>query len=187
MQGKVIQVNISPGGVPKRAISEGRLTSEGFDGDSWNHPQYHGGPLKAVLLMSVEVLDDLRSKGFPVFEGATGENLTTEGLDYSQLRVGDRLRAGEALIEITRTRRPCDTLRIYGAEFHAAIYDERVRSGDATSPMWGRSGLYAKVLEPGIVRPNDIIGVEHISVRENETEYMSARENHTEPTGVREN
>ena len=99
MQGKVIQVNISPGGVPKRAIPEGRLTAEGFVGDSWRHPEYHGGPMKAVLLVSMEVLDDLSTRGFPVFAGATGENLTTEGMAYSELRIGDRLRVGDALLE----------------------------------------------------------------------------------------
>jgi MOSC domain-containing protein YiiM len=161
MQGKVIQVNVSPGGVPKRAILEGRLTTVGFEGDSWRHPQFHGGPMKAVLLVSMEVLEELREMGFPVFAGATGENLTTEGLVYSELREGSRLRAGEALIEITRVRRPCETLSVYGTGIQSAIYDERVKSGDVTSPKWGRSGFYAKVLEPGIIRPNDIISVEH--------------------------
>ncbi|MCC7341975.1 MAG: MOSC domain-containing protein [Bryobacterales bacterium] len=177
MQGKVLQVNISPGGVPKRPIPEGRLGAEGFDGDRWNHPEYHGGPLKAVLLMSIEVLDDLRAQGFPVFAGATGENLTTEGLVYSQIRFGDRLRVGDALIEITRMRRPCETLSVYGTGIQAAIYDERVKAGDPASPRWGKSGFYAKVLEPGRVRPNDIISVEHMTAREEQSEQMRVREN----------
>lgn len=117
--------------------------------------------MKAVLLVSIEVLEDLKARGFPVFAGATGENLTTEGLLYSELREGNRLRAGEALIEITRVRKPCDTLSVYGTGIQREIYDDRVKSGDTTSPMWGRSGFYAKVLEPGVVRPNDIISVEH--------------------------
>ncbi len=184
MQGKVIQVNISPGGVPKRAIPEGRLTAEGFVGDSWRHPQYHGGPMKAVLLVSMEVLEDLRARGFPVFAGATGENLTTEGLDYSRMRVGDRLRAGETLLEITRVRRPCETLSVYGAGIQTEIYDERVRAGDADSPMWGRSGFYAKVLEPGIVRPGDIIGVELSAEHADPREGVVVQQSIAEPQGA---
>jgi MOSC domain-containing protein YiiM len=39
----------------------------------------------------------------------------------------------------------------------AEIYDARVKAGDADSPRWGMSGLYAAVIEPGLVRPDDII------------------------------
>ena len=184
MQGKVIQVNISPGGVPKRAIPEGRLTAEGVVGDSWRHPEYHGGPMKAVLLVSMEVLDDLSTRGFPVFAGATGENLTTEGMAYSELRIGDRLRVGDALLEITRVRRPCATLSVYGDTIQAAIYDERVRAGDATSPMWGRSGFYARVLEPGTVRPGDIISVELSGEQEDPRENVGIHQSIEEPQGA---
>jgi MOSC domain-containing protein YiiM len=159
-QGRVIQVNVSPGGVPKRAILEGMLNNGGFEGDSWRHPKFHGGPKQAVLLVSMEVLDLLKGMGFTVFAGSLGENLTTEGLRYEDLRLGSRLRAGEALIEITKVRTPCDTLSIYGEGIQKEIYDAQVKQGDFTSPRWGRSGFYAKVLEPGIVRPNDIISVE---------------------------
>ena len=160
MAGKVIQVNISPGGVPKKPVFEGRLTVEGFEGDSWRHPEFHGGPLQAVLMVGMETLDELKAMGFSVFAGALGENLTTEGLDYTALRAGARLRAGDALIEITKVRTPCDTLSVYGLGIQREIYDARVKQGDFTSPRWGRSGFYAKVIETGAIRPNDIITVE---------------------------
>lgn len=184
MQGKVIQVNISPGGVPKRPIPEGHVTAEGFQGDSWRHPEYHGGPMKAVLLVSMEVIEDLIAQGFPVFAGATGENLTTQGLVYSELRIGDRLHVGDALLEITRVRRPCVTLSVYGDTIQAAIYDERVRGGDAASPMWGRSGFYAKVLKPGTIRPNDIISVELHGEQEDPRENAGVHPSIAEPQGA---
>lgn len=146
--------------MPKTAIASGRLTAGGFEGDSWRHPQSHGGPLKAILMMSLEVIEALKARGYPVFPGATGENLTTEGLLYEELREGNRLRAGEALLEITRIRKPCATLDVYGASIKTDIYDARVRDGDTTSPLWGWSGFYAKVLETGTIRPGDIISVE---------------------------
>ena len=33
MQGAIVQVNISPGGLPKRAIAEGWITPLGIEGD----------------------------------------------------------------------------------------------------------------------------------------------------------
>ena len=102
-------------------------------------------------------MDDLKARGYPVFYGALGENLTTRGLDRRHLRIGDQLRAGGALLEITKVRGPCASLDIYGESLKQEIYDEQVKAGDPTSPRWGMSGFYARVLQPGAVRPDDII------------------------------
>jgi MOSC domain-containing protein YiiM len=157
MSGIVVQVGISRGGVPNRAIKEGTLTKRGIVGDGWRHPQFHGTPKRAILLITSEGIDKLASQGFPVYYGALGENLTTRGLDRRSLRIGQRFRAGQATIELKEVRLPCGTLSVYGAGIQAAIYDARAQAGDATSPVWGMSGFYASVLEPGIVRPGDEI------------------------------
>jgi len=133
------------------------LTPLGLAGDACAHPAIHGGPGQAVLLLAAEVIDELKSLGYPVFYGALGENLTTRGLDRRQLRIGQQLRAGGALIEITKVRGPCASLDIYGAAIKREIYDKQVNAGDPTSPRWGMSGFYARVLQPGHVRPDDII------------------------------
>jgi len=158
-RGKVVQVSTSPGGVPNRAVLEGVLREQGFDGDSWRHPKYHGGPNQAVLLISAEVLDDLAAMGFTVFPGALGENVTTEGLDYHHIRLGDVVHLGEAIVQITKVRIPCDTISVYGTGIQRKIYDARVKQGDPSSPRWGRSGFYAKVLREGYVRAGDIISI----------------------------
>jgi len=95
--GSIIQVNASPGGIPKRPISSGMLTPLGLAGDACAHPAIHGGPSQAVLLIASEVIDELKALGYPVFYGALGENLTTRGLDRRQLRIGQQLRAGGTL------------------------------------------------------------------------------------------
>ena len=79
MQGAIVQVNISPGGLPKRAITEGWITPLGIEGDLHAHPEIHGGPLKAILIVASEVVDALAARGYPLFYGAMGENLTTRG------------------------------------------------------------------------------------------------------------
>jgi MOSC domain-containing protein YiiM len=159
MQGTIVQVSISPGGLPKRAISEGFITPLGIEGDLHAHPEIHGGPQRAILLAASEVIEDLRARGYPLYPGALGENLTTRGIDVRSLRIGDRLRAGGAMLEITRPRGPCTALDVYGETLKEDVYDSQVKAFDPTSPRWGMSGLYASVIEPGPVRPEDIIAV----------------------------
>src|SRR5262249_6973264 len=114
LQGIIEQVNISPGGLPKTPLPEAFITPLGIEGDQHTHPNIHGGPRKAILLIAAEVVDQLVERGFPVYYGAMGENLTTRGLDIRSLRIGDRIRAGGALLEITQPRGPCSALDVYG-------------------------------------------------------------------------
>ncbi|MFN7997976.1 MAG: MOSC domain-containing protein [Bryobacteraceae bacterium] len=157
MTGSIVQVNVSLGGIPKRPITKGIITSLGLAGDACAHPQIHGGPFQAILLIASETIEELQSRGYPVFPGALGENLTTRGLDPRQLRVGDQLRAGGALLEVTKLRAPCASLDVYGPSIKQEIYDKRVKAGDPNSPLWGMSGFYARVLQPGPVQAEDII------------------------------
>jgi MOSC domain-containing protein YiiM len=159
MTGVVVQVSISPGGVPKRAIAEGNVTRKGIAGDGWRHPQFHGTLKRAILLITAEGVDELAGQGFPVYYGALGENITTRRLDRHSLRIGQRFRAGQAVIELTEVRFPCGTLSVYGAGIQAAIYDARAQAWDPASPVWGMSGFYASVVEPGIVHPGDTIAL----------------------------
>ncbi|HLJ45098.1 MAG TPA: MOSC domain-containing protein [Bryobacteraceae bacterium] len=154
MTGSIEQVNISPGGIPKNPILHGFVTPLGIEGDLHAHPQSHGGPLKAILIVCAEAIDELIAKGFPLFAGALGENLTVRGLDRHQMRLGQRYRAGDCLLELTRIRVPCTTLDVYGPSLKAEIFDKDM---DAQSPKWGLSGFYSSVVQTGWVRQNDII------------------------------
>ena len=160
MTGRIVQINTSRGGIPKRPVGEAVITPLGLEGDSWAHPSIHGGARQAVLLITAETIEELVARGYPVYPGALGENLTTRGLDRRQLRYGQRLRAGGALLEITKRRGPCDTLDVYGPTLKREIFDKRVNAGDPASPRWGMSGFYCSVIEPGAIRVDDIITVE---------------------------
>ena len=159
MTGSIVQINVSPGGVPKRPIAEAEVTPEGIRGDSWAHPQIHGGPNQALLLITSEGIGQLIAQGYPVYPGALGENLTTLGLDRRQMRIGQRYRVGDVMLEITKMRAPCVTLDVYGPSIKNAVYDAQVKAGDASSPRWGLAGFYARVLRSGLIRPKDIIGL----------------------------
>jgi len=148
---EIVQVNISRGGIPKRPVPYALVTRLGIDGDMCARPQYHGGPDQAVLIIAAEVVDDLAARGFPVFYGALGENLTVRGLALDSLRAGQTWRAGDAILELTKIRVPCSTLDVYGKALRKEIYDTRVKQGDVKSPLWARSGFYASVRQPGMV------------------------------------
>lgn len=156
MTGVVEHVNVSKGGIPKRAIPSGDVTENGIAGDAWRYP-FHGGRRKAILLITIEGIDELIAQGFPLFPGALGENFTTRGLDRRELRLGQRLQVGGAEIELTQMRVPCATLDVYGTGIQAAVYDKQVQAGDPTSPRWGLSGFYAAVIRTGVVRPGDAV------------------------------
>lgn len=156
MRGLILQINLSPGGIPKRPVPEAYLTPLGFEGDDHAHPAVHGGAQKAVLLAAAESVDDLVARGIPLFYGALGENLTTRGIERRDLRRGMRFRAGQAVIELTKPRTPCSALEVYGPELKRAIPGAGAEPSD---PDWASGGFYASVVEPGWVRAGDIIWV----------------------------
>lgn len=157
MTGSIVQINVSRGGLPKYSISECFIGPLGLEGDAHANPQVHGGPRQAILLICSEAIADLTARGYLVFAGALGENLTTRGIDRRQMRVGQRYRIGEAVVELTKVRAPCANLDVYGPAIKQEIYDAQVKAGDPSSPRWAMSGFYASTVRSGNVRQNDII------------------------------
>jgi MOSC domain-containing protein YiiM len=158
-QAALVQINISPGGVPKLPIEHGFVTRLGIEGDGHNHPKFHGGPNQAILLITTGAIEEMVAMGHPIFPGALGENFTVEGLDRRVLRLRDRIRVGECVIELTKMREPCRALDRYNPPgtkpLQKKIYSQKVKAGDFDVPEWGLAGFYARVLEEGLVRPGD--------------------------------
>ncbi len=158
MTGIILQISVSQGGVPKHAIPSGTLTLTGLESDRQAHPDIHGGPKQAALLVTAEGIAELAAQGFPLIPGSLGENLTTSGIDRREWRPGQQWRIGrEVVIEITKRRAPCHALNVYGAGLQAAIYDALAAAGNPSSPKWGLSGFYASAVQPGIIQPGDEI------------------------------
>ena len=145
MSPTLAQLNISPGGMPKRPIPSAVVTRDGVEGDWQKNRKYHGGPDRAVCLFSEELYAWLRDQGVAgLFNGAIGENFTTRGIDLLSLAVGDRLLVGaECVIELTDVREPCRQLKKWDERFPKLIV--------------GRSGWMAKVVEEGEVSEGDPI------------------------------
>jgi MOSC domain-containing protein YiiM len=154
--GRLVQLNVSRGGVPKHAVPAARVFFDRLEGDDWNDKRFHGRPGQAVCLYALELIEELNREGFPLFPGALGENFTTSGLDYRKIQPGQLYRVGEdVILRITKVRTPCRTIAVYGSGILRALYDADVKAGKTDSPRWGRSGFYAAVVAEGTVRPGD--------------------------------
>ena len=123
------------------------LDTEDVQGDTVVDRKYHGGIYKACYLFSADHYDYWKAK-YPQLEwdwGMFGENLTIQGLDESQLRIGSTYRLGTALVQISQPREPCYKLgiRFGDQEILKQFIDH------------GRPGTYIRVLEPGTVSKGD--------------------------------
>jgi MOSC domain-containing protein YiiM len=149
--GRIAQLNVSPGGVPKLPVREARVTHLGLEGDAHDY-EHHGGPERAVCLFSLEMIDALALEGHTIAPGTIGENVTVEGIDWSLVTPGMRLRLGdEVVLEVTRYTSPCYKIApvFLGREYS--------RVSQKRNPGWSR--VYTRVLVEGAVRTGDPIQV----------------------------
>jgi MOSC domain-containing protein YiiM len=152
--GRVAQINVSGGGVPKLPVDAVAVDYAGIIGDTQASRQHHGRPWQALCLWSSEAIEALQAEGHPIQPGSAGENLTISGLEWSGIRPGMLLQIGEVFSEISCYTMPCTKI---GGEFsdrdHARI---DYRRGPA-------SRVYATVVVPGRIATGDVVTVEPIS------------------------
>ncbi|MEY2566777.1 MAG: hypothetical protein QOE35_1306 [Actinomycetota bacterium] len=149
--GTVVRVNASGGGVPKRSIGGAEVSHAGLDGDHQANRKHHGRPFQALCLWSSDVIAELAAQGHPIEAGSAGENVTVEGLDWSSLRPGARLRVGSAIAELSFPAVPCQkqTQWFSDGDFGRLAYER--------NPQWVR--WYAWVRETGRVDEGDAVVV----------------------------
>jgi MOSC domain-containing protein YiiM/GNAT superfamily N-acetyltransferase len=151
--GRVLQVNISPGGVPKLPVDRAWVSTLGLEGDKHREFTVHGGPHQAVCLFGIEAIERIQSEGHPIEPGSAGENLTTTGVEWSLVPIGSRVRIGADLeMEISSPTNPCSTQRrnFSDGRFSRISIDHHPSD----------SRMYARVLRDGAVKPGDLITVE---------------------------
>lgn len=125
--------------LPMEEIAEIRaLADSGLEGCA----HARAGSPRQVLLMDSETLEamDLRP-------GIIRENITTRGINVNGLSAGERLRVGEAQLEVSMACTPCDLL-------------EKIRPG-LRRELRGRRGMLCRVIASGTIRRGD--SVERIS------------------------
>lgn len=150
--GKLISINSSGGGVPKRPVLFSFVNSLGLEDDR-HIDRNHGGPDRAICLYSIELIRALRAEGHPIDVGTAGENFTVEGLDWSLIEPGVQLAVGpEVRLEITSFTSPCKTI---AGSFAGGGFK---RISQKAHPGWSR--VYSKVLTPGKVETGSSITIE---------------------------
>jgi MOSC domain-containing protein YiiM/GNAT superfamily N-acetyltransferase len=150
--GRVLQVNVSAGGVPKLPVDKAWVGRYGLEGDKHREDTVHGGPHRAVCLFGMEVIERLQSEGHPIEPGGAGENLTTSGIEWSLLPIGARARIGDRLeLEIASSTTPCatQTNNFRDGKFNRILIDRHPSD----------SRMYARVLREGEVKPGDEVVV----------------------------
>ena len=163
---KLISVNV---GRPRIVLWKGTQVSTGifkspFEGtielkqlnlcgDRQADLSVHGGPYKAVYAYPSEHYSYWREQ-LPQADlpwGAFGENLTTEGLFEDSLYIGDQLRIGSALLQVTQPRVPCYKITI---RFDR---DDMIKRFIASHT----SGFYFSVIEEGEIAAGSAIEIVH--------------------------
>jgi MOSC domain-containing protein YiiM len=125
---------VSPGrksGVSTPIERASAIADHGFDGCA-----HAGRPQRQVLFASHEHLDSVG-----IEPGAIRENITVAGTDVQAWAVGQRVRVGEALFEITMVCEPCSRM-------------DELRDG-LRAELDGKRGMLARVLRDGEVAVGD--------------------------------
>ncbi len=132
---KVLAICISEKkGTGKHEINEAKLIKDfGIENDA-----HAGNWHRQISLLGFEKIDDFRSRGANVDFGAFGENLVIEGIELEKLPIGQQIKIGETLLEVTQIGKECHT--------RCAIF---YQVGDCIMP---RNGIFAKVIEEGTIR-----------------------------------
>lgn len=100
---------------------------------------------RQVSLLAEESVDTMRALGLTLAPGDFAENILTRGIVLKTLPVGTRLRVGETVLEITQIGKQCHN--------DCAI---KKTTGRCVMPT---DGVFAVVLEEGVIRPGDAIEI----------------------------
>lgn len=139
-------------GIHKLPVEEYvKVSTGGLVGDEIHDTKNHGGVDQAVYVFGApdyEWWSTELDRELP--PGIFGENLTISGLESARANIGDRLRIGSTILEVTAPRIPCVTL---ATRMEDPAFLKRFRKAE-------RPGLYCRVIQEGEVRSGDSVEYE---------------------------
>jgi len=142
-QGKIISTGI----FKKPITGPVYVAKDHLQGDQQADLKHHGGEHKAVYAFSFDHYAYWSKilKKEPLNKGIFGENLTISGFDEGSLHIGDQLRIGKCLLEITQPRVPCHKLGLaVGNKNMPRLFIEHFATG-----------IYMRVLKEGFIEAGD--------------------------------
>ena len=145
MKAKVVAINISEKkGVIKKPIEQGEFrVDHGLVGDA-----HAGNWHRQVSLLGIESINKMKEYGLDgLCTGKFAENITTEGIELFKLSVGNKLKIGETLHEVSQIGKKCHAHE--GCEISKKI-------GICVMP---KEGIFTIVLKGGEIKPGDEIEI----------------------------
>ena len=147
-KGEIVSVYLAPeAGQPMQTPEEIQaVAGKGIEGDRYfkgiGYFSKNKGPHRQVTLFETEVLETLkRDHDFELSADECRMNLITKGVPLSHL-VGKTFRVGEATLRGVRLNEPCKHL-------------ENVVGKKLVKLLLHRCGIFAEVLESGVIRPGN--------------------------------
>jgi MOSC domain-containing protein YiiM len=127
-----------------------RVTRLGLEGDAQADPENHGGEDMALHHYPRDhypawIAETTALAAHLAEAPAFGENISTLGLTEADICIGDSMRVGGVILQVSQGRQPCWKLN---AKFHRADVASRVQKS-------GRTGWYYRVLKEGIIVKGD--------------------------------
>ena len=136
--GKVLAVCISE----KKGTEKQNIGSANFIADWGVENDSHAGKWhRQVSLLSHEKIEAFRARGAEVIDGAFGENLVVEGIDFRALPLGTKFRCNDVVLELTQIGKECHS--------GCAIFQ---KMGECIMP---REGVFTRVLHGGRISVGD--------------------------------
>jgi len=142
--GEILNLFISKSGVSQRFEQEKlSLDTLGVKEDKF----YSKNPQRSVLISSIDSYNLLKNYNLEIPFGYLGENIL---LDYNpyNLEIGTLLKIGEATLEITQHCTICNHLAVIDVKIPTLLKNDR--------------GIFAKVVEDGVVKDGDEVYLLHV-------------------------
>jgi MOSC domain-containing protein YiiM len=141
----------APSAIGKNLVSGRQEIGEmGFLGDAQADLEHHGGRDKAIHHYPSDHYPHWIAEGHiptGTIPAAFGENLATLGMTETNICIGDKLRLGTAVVEVSQGRQPCWKVSEYTENAKMAYLFQKT----------GRTGWYYRVLQGGHVSADDPI------------------------------
>lgn len=124
-------------GTQKQAVPSIHLVEDwGIEGDA------HAGKWhRQVSLLSHQKIEDFRARGADVVDGAFGENIIVDGIDFATLPIGTKFYCSDVVLQLTQIGKECHQ--------GCAIFQ---KMGECIMP---KQGVFTRVLHGGDIKAGD--------------------------------
>lgn len=136
---KIVAICTSPKkGTAKYEVKEALLIEDFGIKDDAHAGKWH----RQVSLLELKKIEDFNAEGGNVKFGDFGENIVVDGIEVDKLNIGQKLKIGDVILEITQIGKKCHS--------ECEIFH---RVGKCIMPI---HGVFTRVLKGGTIRVNDI-------------------------------